>query len=139
MAKHTIKTIWRKDNIFDTDVDGHTITIDLGKEDGGEDAGPRPKKLLLVAAAGCSGLDVVPLLKKMRVELKGFDIQIEAQMSEEHPKQYTSMKVIYEFEGDNLPMEKLEKAVTLSYEKYCGVMAMYKKAIPISWEIRIKF
>jgi putative redox protein len=48
------------------------------------------------------------------------------------------MKVIYEFEGDNLPMEKLEKAVTLSYEKYCGVMAMYKKAIPISWEIRIK-
>ncbi|HOH55065.1 MAG TPA: OsmC family protein [Paludibacteraceae bacterium] len=138
MATHTIKTIWRKDNIFDTDVDGHTITIDLGKEDGGEDAGPRPKKLLLVAAAGCSGLDVVPLLKKMRVELKGFDIQIEAQMSEEHPKQYTSMKVIYEFEGDNLPMEKLEKAVTLSYEKYCGVMAMYKKAIPISWEIRIK-
>ncbi|MBP9016781.1 MAG: OsmC family protein [Paludibacteraceae bacterium] len=138
MATHTIKTIWRKDNIFDTDVDGHTITIDLGKEAGGEDAGPRPKKLLLVAAAGCSGLDVVPLLKKMRVELKGFDIQIEAQMSEEHPKQYTSMKVIYEFEGDNLPMEKLEKAVTLSYEKYCGVMAMYKKAIPISWEIRIK-
>ncbi|HNZ61581.1 MAG TPA: OsmC family protein [Paludibacteraceae bacterium] len=138
MATHTIKTIWKKDNIFDTDVDGHTITIDLGKEDGGEDAGPRPKKLLLVAAAGCSGLDVVPLLKKMRVELKGFDIQIEAQMSEEHPKQYTSMKVIYEFEGDNLPMEKLEKAVTLSYEKYCGVMAMYKKAIPISWEIRIK-
>jgi len=138
MATHTIKTIWRKDNIFDTDVDGHTITIDLGKEDGGEDAGPRPKKLLLVAAAGCSGLDVVPLLKKMRVELKGFDIQIEAQMSEEHPKQYTSMKVIYEFEGDNLPMEKLEKAVTLSYEKYCGVMAMYKKSIPISWEIRIK-
>ena len=138
MATHTIKTIWRKDKIFDTDVDGHTITIDLGKEDGGEDAGPRPKKLLLVAAAGCSGLDVVPLLKKMRVELKGFDIQIEAQMSEEHPKQYTSMKVIYEFEGDNLPMEKLEKAVTLSYEKYCGVMAMYKKAIPISWEIRIK-
>jgi putative redox protein len=138
MAIHTIKTIWRKDNIFDTDVDGHTITIDLSKEAGGEDAGPRPKKLLLVAAAGCSGLDVVPLLKKMRVELKGFDIQIEAQMSEEHPKQYTSMKVIYEFEGDNLPMEKLEKAVTLSYEKYCGVMAMYKKAIPISWEIRIK-
>jgi len=138
MATHTIKTIWRKDNIFDTDVDGHTITIDLGKEDGGEDAGPRPKKLLLIAAAGCSGLDVVPLLKKMRVELKGFDIQIEAQMSEEYPKQYTSMKVIYEFEGDNLPMEKLEKAVTLSYEKYCGVMAMYKKSIPISWEIRIK-
>ena len=138
MATHITKTIWRKDNIFDTDVDGHLITIDLGKEAGGEDAGPRPKKLLLVAAAGCSGLDVVSLLKKMRVELKGFDIQIEAQMSEEHPKQYTSMKVIYEFEGDNLPMEKLEKAVTLSYETYCGVMAMYKKAIPISWEIRIK-
>ena len=138
MVQHTTKTIWRKNNIFDTEVDGHLITIDLAKEAGGDDAGPRPKKLMLVAAAGCSGIDVVSLLKKMRVGLKGFDIQIEAEVSEEDPKQYTSMKVIYEFEGEELPMEKLEKAVKLSYEKYCGVIALYKKAILVAYEIRIK-
>lgn len=138
MVQHTTKTIWRKNNIFDTEVDGHLITTDLAKEAGGDDAGPRPKKLMLVAAAGCSGIDVVSLLKKMRVDLKGFDIQIEAEVSEEDPKQYTSMKVIYEFEGEELPMERLEKAVKLSYEKYCGVMALYKKAIAVTYEIRIK-
>ncbi len=138
MAQHSIKTSWRKNNIFDTNVDGHTITVDLAKEAGGDDAGPRPKKLVLVAAAGCTGMDVVALLRKFRIEVKGFNIQIEAEMSEEHPKQYTSMKVIYEFEGDNLSREKLEKAVSLSFENYCGVMAMYKKAIPITYEIRIK-
>lgn len=138
MVQHTTKTIWRKNNIFETEVDGHLITTDLAKEAGGDDAGPRPKKLMLVAAAGCSGIDVVSLLKKMRVDLKGFDIQIEAEVSEEDPKQYTFMKVIYEFEGEELPMEKLEKAVKLSYEKYCGVMALYKKAIPVAYEIRIK-
>lgn len=138
MAQHSIKTSWRKNNIFDTNVDGHTITVDLAKEAGGDNAGPRPKKLVLVAAAGCTGMDVISLLRKMRVELKGFNIQIEAEMSEEHPKQYTSMNVIYEFEGDNLPREKLKKAVSLSFENYCGVMAMYKKAIPITYEIRIK-
>jgi len=138
MVQHSIKTNWRKNNIFDTNIDGHTITVDLAKEAGGDNAGPRPKKLVLVAAAGCTGMDVVSLLRKMRVELKGFNIQIEAEMSEEHPKQYTSMKVIYEFEGDNLPREKLKKAVSLSFENYCGVMAMYKKAIPITYEIRIK-
>ncbi len=138
MAQDSIKTNWRKNNIFDTNIDGHTITVDLAKEAGGDDAGPRPKKLVLVAAAGCTGMDVVSILRKMRIELKGFNIQIEAEMSEEHPKQYTSMKVIYEFEGNDLPREKLEKAVRLSFENYCGVMAMYKKAIPITYEIRIK-
>jgi len=76
--------------------------------------------------------------KKNARRIKGFNIQIEAEMSEEHPKQYTSMNVIYEFEGDNLPREKLKKAVSLSFENYCGVMAMYKKAFPITYEIRIK-
>ncbi|MDR1743192.1 MAG: OsmC family protein [Dysgonamonadaceae bacterium] len=137
MAIHSIKTVWREGSVFDTDVDGHIITLDLAQESGGEDAGPRPKKLLLVAAAGCSGFDVVSILRKMQVDFKHFDIRIEAPVSDENPKQYTSMKVIYEFGGANLPTEKIEKAVKLSFDKYCGVLAMYKKAIPITFEIRI--
>jgi putative redox protein len=138
MATHSIKTVWREQNIFDTEIDGHTITIDLSEEAGGSDAGPRPKKLLLISAAGCSGLDVVEIARKMRIAIKRFNIRIDAEMSEEHPKQYTSLKVIYEFEGDQLPKEKLERACKMSFDNYCGVLAMYKKAVPVTYEVVIK-
>lgn len=138
MAQHSIKTIWKENNIFETDVDGHNIVIDLSKEAGGDNAGPRPKKLLLVAAAGCTGLDVVEIVKKMRVNVKKIDVRIDAELTEEYPITYTSLKVIYEFEGKNLPKEKLARACKLSFENYCGVMAMYKKAIPITYEVQIR-
>ena len=138
MATHTIKTVWRENNIFDTEVDGNTITIDLPEEAGGNDAGPRPKKLLLISATGCSGLDVVEIVRKMRINIKSFNIWIDAELTEEHPKQYTSLKVVYEFEGDNLPKEKLERACRMSFENYCGVMAMYRKAIPVTYEVVIR-
>lgn len=97
----------------------------------------RPKKLLLVAAAGCTGLDVIEIVRKMRLQITNFDIKIDAEMSDEDPKQYTSLKVIYEFEGENLPMEKLERACKISFDQYCGVLAMYKKAVPVTYEVRI--
>jgi putative redox protein len=137
MATHSIKTSWRENNIFDTDLDGHKVTIDLDEDQGGNNAGPRPKKLMLVAATGCSGLDVVEMVRKMRIDLKGFDIRIDAEMSDEHPKVYTSMKVVYEFTGDNLPVEKLERACKLSFDKYCGVLALYKSAVPVTYEVVI--
>ena len=138
MATHSIKTVWRENKIFDTDIDGHRITLDMPGEDGHETAGPGPKKLQLVAAATCSGLDIVAMAEKMRINLKSFDVRIDAEVAEEHPKQYTSMKVIYEFEGNELPKDKLERACQLSFDKYCGVLAMYKKAIPVTYELALK-
>ena len=137
MATHSIQTIWRENNIFDTEIDGHTISIDLGKEQGGDDAGPRPKKLLLISAAGCSGLDIVEIARKMRIDLKKFEIRIDAEMTEEHPKHYQSMHIVYEFAGTNLEIEKLNKAVDLSQERYCGVSHMYRKMMTITHEISI--
>ena len=138
MTQHSIKTVWKENNTFETDIDGHNIIIDLSKEAGGNDNGPRPKQLALAAATGCTGLDVVAILRKMRVEYKSFNVRIDAELSEEHPKTYTSMKVIYEFEGENLPEQKLEKACNLSFENYCGVIALFKKAIPVTYEVIIK-
>lgn len=138
MATHSIKTVWRENNIFDTELDGHTLTIDLAKEAGGDDAGPRPKKLVLAAATGCSGLDVVEILKKMRIEIKNFNMTIDAELTTEYPITYSSMNVIYEFEGDNLPKDKVERACAMSFDKYCGVMDLIKKAIPVTYEVRIK-
>ena len=136
--KHSIKTVWRENNIFDTELDGHSLTIDLAEEAGGNNAGPRPKKLVLAAATGCTGLDVVEIIRKMRIDVKSFNINVEAELTTEYPITYTSMNVVYEFEGENLPKEKLERACKLSFDNYCGVMDLIKKAIPVTYEVKIR-
>ena len=135
--KNTVDLSWQGKMAFETSLDGHNILLDADNEVGGEDKGPRPKKLMLVALAGCTGMDVVSILKKMRIDIEGLNIKVEADITEEHPKHYTSMHVIYEFTGKDLPYDKLEKAVSLSQERYCGVMAVYEKTMDMSSEIKI--
>ncbi len=137
MAKTSVDLVWNDKMSFKTTLDGHEIIIDAGSESGGEDKGPRPKPFMLVALAGCTGMDVVSILKKMRVEPDDFHVRVEGELSDEHPKYYHKMHVIYEFRGNDLPLGKLEKAVNLSEERYCGVSALYKKAIENTSEIRI--
>lgn len=93
---------------------------------------------MLAALGGCTSMDIVSILKKMRVELLSLNVIVEGELSEEHPKRFTKMHVIYEVEGDDLPMDKIEKAVSLSEDKYCGVSAVYREVIEITSEIRIK-
>ncbi len=137
MSTAKIYIDWQGDMSFEADVNGHKILLDAAPESGGNDMGPRPKPLMLVALAGCTGMDVVSILKKMRVELQGLRVWVEAEQTEEHPKHYYSMKIIYEFKGTDLPMDKLEKAINLSEERYCGVNAVYKKVMPVTTEIRV--
>ncbi len=137
MAKHSITANWKKGMAFEADIMGHTIRMDAGEEVGGKDSGVSPKPLMLLALAGCTGMDVVSILKKMKVEFEDLKISVEGDLTEEHPKQYSAMKLIYEFKGTDLPMEKLEKAINMSQEKYCGVSALYQKAIDVSHEIRV--
>ena len=135
--KHIIDLKWMDKMAFETEVNGHKLVLDASEEVGGEDRGPRPKQLMLVSLAGCTGMDVVSILKKMRVELEYFNVKVEGDVREEHPKKYETMKVTYEFKGKELDLEKLKKAVTLSEEKYCGVRAVYNSAIKITSEIVI--
>jgi putative redox protein len=137
MSKQKIKVNWLENMAFKAEVSGHELILDAAEGVGGENRGPRPKPLLMVALAGCTGMDVVSILKKMRVEVDDFNVHIEGDVSEEHPKQFTQMHVIYEFKGTDLPMDKLKKAVNLSEERYCGVSAMFKKAIELTSEIKI--
>lgn len=138
MSKQQVKVDWLENMAFEADVNGHKIVIDAADAVGGEDRGPRPKPLMLTALAGCTGMDVVSILKKMRVKLDGFNVTVDGDLTEEHPKQFYKMHVIYEFTGKDLPLEKLQKAVSLSEERYCGVSALYKKAIELTSEIKIK-
>ena len=135
--KHIIKTEWKGNMAFESDINGHKITMDAPVEAGGENSGPGPKKLMLVALSGCTGMDVVSILKKMRVDIEKCTIEVQGDLTDENPKQYSNMHVIYEFTGKNLAMDKLQKAVKMSEETYCGVGALYRKAIKVTSEIKI--
>ena len=135
--KHSIRTEWKGGLAFEADVNGHKVRMDAPVEGGGENSGPSPKKLQLVALSGCTGMDIVSILAKMRVEIESCTIEVQGDVADEHPKHYTSMHVIYEFKGKNLPLDKLEKAVKMSEETYCGVGALYRKAIEVTSEFRI--
>lgn len=136
MIHNTLLT-WKGDMEFETELNGHKLTIDASPEVGGHNKGPRPKMLMLTALAGCTGMDVVSILGKMKVELLEFNVRVDGTLTEDHPKYYESMNIIYEFKGENLQEDKLKKAIELSQEKYCGVSALYKKAIKLTYEIKI--
>lgn len=137
MAREEIKVDWLENMAFKAEVNGHEIMLDAVEAVGGENRGPRPKPLMMVALAGCTGMDVISILKKMRVEVEGFSVRVVGDLTEEHPKHFEKMHVIYEFKGKDLPMDKLEKAINLSEERYCGVSVSYRKAMGITSEIRI--
>lgn len=137
MKQEEIRVDWLEQMAFKAHVNGHEFILDAVPEVGGQDRGPRPKPLMMVALAGCTGMDVVSILKKMRVEVEGFSVRVSGDLTEEHPKHFARMHVIYEFRGHDLPMDKLEKAVSLSEERYCGVSISYRKAMGITTEIRI--
>jgi len=129
---------WIENMAFEANVNEHKIILDADESVGGQNLGPRPKPLTLAGLGGCTGMDVVALLKKMKVDVDAFEIRIHADLTEEHPRIYHTIILYYVFWGKDLPMDKLEKAVSLSQEKYCGVSAMFGKASKISYKIVIE-
>jgi len=116
----------------------HWVMMDGPESFGGKDAGTRPKELLLLALAGCTGSDVASILAKKRVALEGFDMEITAQETEEHPKVFESMHVEYVFRGRDIDPKDVERAIELSLTKYCGVTAMFRKAMSVTHGYRIE-
>ncbi|OYX27627.1 MAG: osmotically inducible protein OsmC [Flavobacteriales bacterium 32-35-8] len=127
MSLH-ITTTWLGNMKFEsTNPSGHNLFIDAGPENGGNSEGYRPKALMLSALAGCSGLDVASLIKKMKLEVADFKIEIDANLTEEDPKYYDKVAMHFHFSGSDLNEKKLQRAVDLSVEKYCGVMEMFRQ------------
>jgi putative redox protein len=136
MSQHATVT-WQSNMAFEASVNGHQIIMDTDVSGGGQDQGPRPKILLLAGLGGCTGMDVVSILAKMKIVPEKFWMEISAEMTDEHPKVYNQITLVYYFKGKDLPMDKLEKAVYLSKEKYCGVSAMLSKTAEMIIEIKI--
>lgn len=135
MTEH-ITTKWLGEMAFESNnPSGLDLKIDAGPDSGGAGNGLRPKALMLSALAGCSGLDVASLIKKMKLEVDDFRIETKADLTEEHPKYYDAVRIEYHFTGPNLKEDKLQKAVDLSVEKYCGVMEMFRRFAKLEIEI----
>jgi len=135
--KDSVNVSWIKNMAFEAEIGRHKITIDADVGVGGDNLGPKPKPLMLVALAGCTGMDVVSLMRKMRINFDKFNIRVDADLKEEHPKQYIRMHIIYEVFGKNLPYDKIHHAVELSQNKYCGVSATYRDVLELTYKIEL--
>ncbi len=136
--QHKTTLNWKEGMSFESELNGHKIVLDADERVGGNDAGPRPKGLILSALAGCTGMDVISILNKMKVELTDFRIDVEANQTDEHPKYYDKVNLVYTFIGKNLPETKLKRAVELSQNNYCGVSKMVRSFAEMDYEIKIQ-
>ncbi len=135
MITHSVTTAFNKNMAFTANINGHDVVMDTTAGDGGDDSGPSPKRLMLASLAGCTGMDVVSILNKMKVAYSNFSIDIDADVTEEHPKIYNRVKITYKIKMTAADKPKMDKAVSLSQEKYCGVTAMFRAFAEIKTEI----
>lgn len=131
-------TIWKKDLEFDSQFEQHTIqNLNGGNDENGNRLGFSPKALLLSGLAGCSGVDVVDILKKKKVEFGSIEIVTEAETTDTHPKVFTDITIIYKVQTAAENLEKVKHAIELSLTKYCGVSAMLSKNSAIKPVVQI--
>ena len=133
--KHQIDTQWMGKMQFNALVNGHTIIMDAPERVGGEDQGPIPKPFVLTALSGCTGMDVIALLRKQGRELDSFQLQVSGEISKQAPIEYISAHIVYTMEGKEEDKQAAFDAVMLSQEKLCGVSHMLKRIMPVTWEI----
>jgi len=115
----------------------HWVSIDTKKEVSGSDAATHPMELVLIALGSCTGCDVLSILQKKKVSLQDFEIHIDAQRAEEHPRVFTKIHLEFVFVGIELNPIHLERAIELSQQKYCPVSAMLRPSVPITTSYRI--
>ena len=136
MDKHFVSTSFGDGMASSAAIGNHNVTMDTTADNGGTDSGPGPKRLMLASLAGCTGIDIASILNKMKVAYSHLSIDTEATLTEEHPKTYNYVKITYKVKLTNeADQAKMEKAVVLSEEKYCGVMAMFRSFAKLEREI----
>ena len=110
----------------------HWVMMDGRDSSGGEGAASTPKELLLMALCGCTSMDVIPILKKMRVQFDAFEAHLTGNAREEHPQAFTDIHIEYIFHGDAIPEADVQRAIELSTTKYCSVSAMLRDSVKIT-------
>lgn len=132
------KVSWKGDMSFEAETESnHKIWMDMAEKSGGHDQGPRPGDLVLVSLAGCTAVDVVIILKKMREQLDDLEVVVNSEKVDKHPRVYKKIEIEFHLKGKNLKEENVEKAIQLSLDKYCSVKTMLEKTAEISYSYDI--
>lgn len=132
---HVVETQWIGGMQFNAAVNGHTVIMDAPERAGGNDTGTIPKPLVLTALTGCTGMDVVALLRKADVSLDEFSVRAEGTLSARPPLEYVSVHLVYELRGKPESREAALDAISKSQDHFCGVSRMLKRIMPVTWEI----
>lgn len=133
---HNVTTKWKGKMHFESSANGHIIHIDKLPAHGGEDTGPRPKQLMLSAISGCTGMEIVSILEKMRLKIDELEIGVAGEITDGQPKMYKSVHMIFNIKSINSDKAKIERAINLAVEKYCGVVAMFRQFAIVTSEIK---
>ena len=130
---------WLEDMAYVAQSDsGHALVIDGPPELGGHNIGPRPMELLLMGMGGCTAIDVVNILRKARQELRGCELQIDAERADSDPKVFTTIQIHFILTGKNLSAKHVERAIHLSAEKYCSASIMLGKTAQITHTFELR-
>jgi putative redox protein len=132
---HEIETQWMGKMQFNALVNGHTVVMDAPERVGGEDNGPIPKPFVLSALSGCTGMDVIAILKRTSHQVQDFNMKVTGEISKQAPIEYIAIHIVYEFKGNEDSKQAALDAVMASQEKYCGISHMLKKIIPVTWDV----
>jgi putative redox protein len=133
---NTAKVTWVEGALFVAEAgSGHTFTMDGSPDVGGRNLGARPMEVMLMGMGGCTAIDVVSMLKKQRQDILGVEVSLVGERARDHPMVYTEVKVVYAVRGRKLSRPLVERAVSLSDEKYCSATAMFKKTAKVTHEV----
>ena len=135
---HEVETFWQGGMHFTANVQGHSIHMDKLPEHGGTDTGPRPKPYILAAASGCTGMELISILEKMRIKIQFLDIVITGRLGSSLPKIYDAVHIRYTIGCDQADQDRIQKAIALVEEKYCGVIAMIRHFAEFSSEVNFE-
>jgi putative redox protein len=134
----TVRGILEDGMRFDVETgSGHHIILDAAEQNGGQDAGPRPMEMLLVALAVCAAMDILSILRKKRQSITGYEVLVHGERAEEHPKVFVDITVEHIFTGHTIQPQAVERAIALTEERYCGASAMLGKAAKLAHTFRI--
>ncbi|MCL4236772.1 MAG: OsmC family protein [Anaerolineae bacterium] len=137
--KKSSRVVWREDLIFTGySNNGHSIPLDAARVAGGHDAGASPMELLLTALGGCTGMDVISILRKKQQDVTGLEVQVEGVRADEHPRVYTEIWVKFVVAGRGVDAKAVERAIELSRDKYCGAAATLRHTAQIHYDYVIR-
>jgi putative redox protein len=131
MQMHAAVTLQEKMTFIGTADSGFTVQLGASPRVGGDGDGFKPMELMLISLAGCTAMDVISILRKKRQEISAFEVRVEAERAEEHPRVFTEIRVTYVVHGKNVDPKAVARAIELSETKYCPAQSMLREATTI--------